>query len=98
MSKTNVISLTGKQLLDALSLITGDALRRDLTADELETEIDINNMDPWRDPESGEEQPAGLYASLTWDPQEGLYGPLGDTHEAKRIESLANIPSHQRAD
>jgi hypothetical protein len=85
MNTTNVISLTGKQLLDALSLITGDALRRDLTADELETEIDIAHREPWHDKESGEDQPSGLYANLTEDRQEGLYGPLGDTHEAKRI-------------
>lgn len=90
MNDTNSITLSGKQLMDALSLIRGGGPARELTPDELETEIDIQNMKAWHDKEEGREMPAGLYANLSEYPEEGLYGPLGDTHEAKQIEDRSN--------
>jgi hypothetical protein len=88
MSNIKSITLSGKQLLDALSMIIGSPSRADLTPEELETEINITKMEAWHDKEEGE-QPAGLYASLEEYPEEGLYGPLGDTHEARKIEAKA---------
>jgi hypothetical protein len=70
------LTISGAQLLDALTLITGDSKRRHLGGDEEETEITIEHMKAWRDKEDGP-QPAGLYAYLTEYPEEGLYGPLG---------------------
>lgn len=88
MSKRTKITLSGKQLLDALSLITGSGTCAELSEAELATEIIVEERPCWRDPELGE-QPAGLYASLAEHPEEGLYGPLGDTHESMRIEAAA---------
>lgn len=96
MITTNKITLTGKQLIDALSLITGGGALRNLTIEELETEIDIQHMDEWRDDEVGL-NPAGLYANLSEYPEEGVYGPLGDTHEANEITARANADLSDRA-
>ena len=93
MSSTKSITLSGKQLLDALSIIIGSPSRADLTPEELETEISITRMAAWNDKEGGE-QPAGLYASLEEYPEEGLYGPLGGTHEARKIEKAAKEREH----
>ena len=93
-TKKQTITLTGAQLLDALSLITGDSKRRHLGTDEEETEITIEHMKAWHDKEDGK-QPAGLYAYLTEYPEEGLYGPLGvkENAEGQTAASKTNQPN-----
>lgn len=67
------ITLTARQLRDALTLIGEDKI-----GDDDDAEITIKHLDIWIDRETNEPQPAGLYAYLEDYPEFGLYGPLGE--------------------
>ena len=62
------LTLTGAQLWDAYYSVCGC---------EADGTVGFVHREEWIDKETGEKQPAGIYAYDTEYPEEGLYGPLG---------------------
>ena len=72
MSTTTSITLTAKQLREALEFVNPD----ESDADQLETEVTITQREAFTSTD-GDDMPAGLYVHLTEYPEEGVHGPLG---------------------